>query len=75
MKLIKLSSIILCAALVLSGCGTIGKMNNTAKGGVIGGAGGAGVGALIGGLIGKGKGAAIGAGVGWSRCAYRQKNG
>ncbi len=64
MKLIKLSSIILCAALVLSGCGTIGKMNNTAKGGVIGGAGGAGVGALIGGLIGKGKGAAIGAGVG-----------
>ena len=35
MKFLKISSIALCVALLLPGCGTIGKMNNTAKGGAI----------------------------------------
>lgn len=61
MKLIKISAVLLSAALLLPSCGSL---NNTAKGGMIGGGSGAGVGALIGGLIGHGKGAAIGAGVG-----------
>lgn len=57
----KITALLLCGVLMLSGCGT---MNNTAKGGVIGGGSGAAAGAIIGGLIGKGKGAAIGAAVG-----------
>ena len=58
----KVLAAMLCAALVLSGCGT---MSNTAKGGVIGGGSGAAVGAGVGALIGKdGKGAAIGAAIG-----------
>ena len=58
----KVLAAMLCAALVLSGCGT---MSNTAKGGAIGGGSGAAVGAGVGALIGKnGKGAAIGAAIG-----------
>lgn len=61
MKVLKISAIVLSAALVLSGC----NMSNTAKGGIIGG----GSGAVLGGLIGKaagnaGVGAVIGAAVG-----------
>ena len=52
----------LCAALVLAGCGT---MNDATKGGLIGGGSGAAAGAGIGALITKdGKGAAIGAAIG-----------
>lgn len=61
MKNVKVMAGVLCAGLLLSGCGT---MNNTTKGGIIGGTSGTAAGALIGGLIGKGKGAAIGAAVG-----------
>lgn len=61
MKNVKVIAGVLCASLLLSGCGT---MNNTTKGGIIGGTSGTAAGALIGGLIGKGKGAAIGAAVG-----------
>jgi len=57
----KVLAAVLCAALVLSGCGT---MSNTAKGGAIGGGSGAAVGAGVGALVGKGKGAAIGAAIG-----------
>ncbi len=61
MKQMKIATLTLSAALMLSGCGT---MNNTTKGGVIGGSSGTVAGAIIGGLVGKGKGAAIGAAVG-----------
>ena len=61
MKRTKITALVLCATLILSGCGS---MNNTTKGGLIGGGGGAAAGAIIGGLIGKGKGAAIGAAIG-----------
>ncbi len=58
----KILTAIVCAALVLSGCG---NMNNLAKGSAIGGGGGAALGAGVGALIGKdGKGAAIGAAIG-----------
>ena len=58
----KILTAIVCAALVLSGCG---NMNNLAKGTAIGGGGGAALGAGVGALIGKdGKGAAIGAAIG-----------
>ena len=61
MKRTKITALILCVTLILSGCAS---MNNTTKGGLLGGGGGAAAGAIIGGLIGKGKGAAIGAGIG-----------
>lgn len=61
MKKTKLTALLLCFTLILSGCG---NMNNTTKGGLLGGGGGAALGAVVGGLIGKGKGAAIGAGIG-----------
>lgn len=61
MKQMKISALVLSAAILLASCGT---MNNTAKGTAIGGGSGAAAGAIIGGLIGKGKGAAIGAAVG-----------
>lgn len=62
MKAMKVSAIVLSAALIMSGCST---MSNKAKGGIIGG----GSGAVLGGLIGKvagnaGVGAVIGAAVG-----------
>lgn len=60
MKAMKLSAILLSAALIASSC----SMSNTAKGGIIGGTGGGALGALIGQLAGGGKGAAIGAAVG-----------
>ncbi len=54
--------IVLCSALVLSGCST---MNNTAKGSMIGAAGGAALGLLVGHLAGnKAIGAAVGTAVG-----------
>ena len=61
MKVLKISAVVMSAALVLGGC----NMSNTAKGGIIGG----GSGAVLGGLIGKaagnaGVGAVIGAAVG-----------
>ncbi len=55
---------LLCPLILFSGCGTMGNMNNTTKGGLIGGGSGALLGATIGGLVGHGKGAAIGAAVG-----------
>ena len=61
MKKTKIMSLVLCFALILSGCAS---MNNTTKGGLLGGGGGAALGAVVGGIIGKGKGAAIGAGIG-----------
>ena len=61
MKKTKLTSLLLCLTLVLSGCGS---MNNTTKGSLLGGGGGAALGAVVGGIIGHGKGAAIGAGIG-----------
>ena len=61
MKKTKIISLVLCFALILSGCAS---MNNTTKGGLLGGGGGAALGAVVGGIIGKGKGAAIGAGIG-----------
>lgn len=60
MNIVKSISLVLCAGLLLGGCG----MSNTAKGGMIGGGSGAALGAIIGGIAGKGKGAAIGAAVG-----------
>ncbi len=61
MKKTKLTALLLCVTMVLSGCAS---MNKTTKGGLIGGGGGAALGALIGGIAGKGKGAAIGAAIG-----------
>lgn len=61
MNKIKITSLVLCGTLVLSGCSS---MNNTTKGGLIGAGGGAAVGALVGALVGHGKGAAIGAAIG-----------
>ncbi len=58
----KILSVMICAALVLAGCGT---MNDATKGGLIGGGSGAAVGAGVGALISKdGKGTAIGAAIG-----------
>ena len=58
----KILSSLICAALILSGCG---NMSNLAKGTAIGGGSGAAAGAGIGALIGKdAKGAAIGAAIG-----------
>ena len=58
----KILAAMVCAALVLAGCGT---MNDATKGGLIGGGSGAAVGAGIGALITKdGKGTAIGAAIG-----------
>ncbi len=56
----KISVLVLSAAMLLSGC----SMTNTAKGGLIGGTSGGAIGALVGHLIGGGKGAAIGSAVG-----------
>lgn len=64
MKANKVCIGLLCPLLLLSSCGTVGTMSNTAKGGLIGGGSGALLGATIGGLAGHGKGAAIGAAVG-----------
>ena len=62
MKIFKLNIALLCALILLSGCGS---MNNTTKGGLIGAGGGAALGALAGRLIGgNGKGTAIGAAIG-----------
>ncbi len=64
MKLNSIKSfvIVLCTAVVMSGCST---MNNTAKGSVIGAAGGAALGLLVGHLAGnKAIGAAVGTAVG-----------
>ena len=61
MKQMKITALLLSAALMLGSCGT---MSYTAKGGAIGAGSGTAAGAIIGGLIGKGKGAAIGAAVG-----------
>ena len=61
MRKTKLTALILCGALILSGCAS---MNNTTKGGLFGAGGGAALGAIIGGIAGKGKGAAIGAAIG-----------
>ena len=65
MKRTKITALILCVTLILSGCGS---MNNTTKGGLIGGSGGAALGALIGGMVSgksdKGKGRLIGAAIG-----------
>ena len=58
----KILTAMVCAALVLAGCGT---MNDATKGGLIGGGSGAAVGAGIGALISKdAKGTAIGAAIG-----------
>ena len=63
MKNAKFMAVLLAAAMLFTGCGT---MNNTGKGSLIGGSGGAALGAGLGALIGKdkGKSAAIGAAVG-----------
>jgi outer membrane protein OmpA-like peptidoglycan-associated protein len=53
-------SLLLCIAILFSGCGA----SNTTKGTAVGGGGGAAVGAGIGALINGGKGAAWGAGIG-----------
>ena len=57
MKSLKVISVSMCAALVLTGCG----MSNTAKGGLIGAGGGAALGAVIGHIAGN---AAVGAAIG-----------
>lgn len=58
MKALKLTSIVLCGALILGGCNS---MNNTAKGGIIGGSSGA----VLGGIIGHAAGnTAVGAVIG-----------
>jgi len=54
------ASVMLCIAIVLSGC----NASNTAKGTAVGAGGGAAVGAGIGALLNGGKGAAWGAGIG-----------
>ncbi|GHT89359.1 membrane protein [Bacteroidia bacterium] len=59
-KLNLFASLLLCVALIFSGCGA----SNTTKGTAIGGGGGAAIGAGIGALINGGKGAAWGAGIG-----------
>ena len=62
LNFIKSLCVVLCSALVLSGCET---WNNTAKGGIIGAAGGAALGALVGKLAGNTVvGAAVGTAVG-----------
>ncbi|MCH5327926.1 MAG: OmpA family protein [Coprobacter sp.] len=62
MKNAKFMAVLLAAAMLFTGCGT---MNNTGKGSLIGGSSGAVLGSVVGGLISKdGKGAAIGAAVG-----------
>ncbi len=59
---LKSFAVVLCVALVMSGCSSV---NNTAKGGVIGAAGGAALGLLIGHFAGnKAVGAAVGTAVG-----------
>ena len=45
MKAVKYTTLCLCGALLLAGCGT---MNKTTKGGIIGGSSGAAAGAIIG---------------------------
>lgn len=61
-NVLKTFSVMLCAMLILSGCGS---MNNTAKGGLIGAGGGAALGLLIGHFAGnKAVGAAVGTAVG-----------
>lgn len=55
-----LATLLLCMAIVFSGC----NASKTVKGGAIGAGAGAAIGAGIGALLGNGKGAAIGAGVG-----------
>ncbi|MDR1719288.1 MAG: OmpA family protein [Dysgonamonadaceae bacterium] len=61
MKKVNLFAILLlCVAVIFSGCGA----SNTTKGAVIGGGSGAAVGAGVGALLGGGKGAAWGAGIG-----------
>ena len=57
----KFISIVMAAAVVLSGCGS---MSSALKGGLLGAGGGAALGAGIGALAGKGRGAAIGAAIG-----------
>jgi outer membrane protein OmpA-like peptidoglycan-associated protein len=54
------ASLVLCVAIIFSGC----NASNTAKGAMIGGGGGAAIGAGIGALIGGKQGAAWGAGIG-----------
>lgn len=62
MRIFKINIAMLCASMLLAGCG---NMNNTTKGGLIGAGGGAAIGALAGKLIGNsGKGTAIGAVIG-----------
>ena len=62
MNFIKSICVVLCSALMLTGCET---WNNTAKGGLIGAAGGAALGALVGKLAGNtAVGAAVGTAVG-----------
>lgn len=61
MKKTKFMALLLCATMMLSGCGS---MNNTTKGTLLGSGGGAALGAVVGGIFGDGKGAAIGAGIG-----------
>ncbi len=57
----KIVIVLMCALLIVSGCGSMYK---TTSGGLIGGGAGAAIGAGLGALIGKGKGAAIGAAIG-----------
>ncbi|MBQ9893011.1 MAG: OmpA family protein [Bacteroidales bacterium] len=58
----KISVFLMCAILVLPGCGTMSKL---AQGSIVGTGAGAAIGAIAGGLIGgNGKGAAIGAAIG-----------
>ena len=65
MKRTKLTALVLCATLILSGCAS---MNNTTKVGLIGGGSGTALGGIIGNMVSgksdKGKGTAIGAGIG-----------
>lgn len=66
---IKLLCVILCATFIFSGCGSVGTMNNTAKGGLIGAGSGAVLGAIVGKIagntaIGAAVGTAVGAGTG-----------
>lgn len=61
-NILKSLSVVLCAAMVLSGCSSL---NNTAKGSMIGAAGGAALGLLVGHFAGnKAVGTAVGAAVG-----------
>lgn len=65
-RLTLFTAVLLCGAILFSGCSSNkwAAQNNKTKGGVLGGTGGAILGAGIGALAGKGKGAAIGAAVG-----------